>query len=94
MIAYQIRQVLLPYMVCMGYGSRKIVWVMGFCRVMGYAIDFPAYQLGGSEKVWVPTEYGFIQIWVISESTVYITTSASLCVRMQTMRHAMRCDAV
>jgi hypothetical protein len=31
---------------------------------MGYDMHFPANQLGGPEKVWTITGYGFIQIWV------------------------------
>ena len=34
------------------------VWIMGYCGCMGYGIDFPANQLGGSKNVWGIGEYG------------------------------------
>ena len=34
------------------------VWVTGYQGVMGYPNVFPAYQLGGCEKVWISGEYG------------------------------------
>ena len=49
----------------------KMVWVMGYGRVMGFGADFSGNEHGGSKKVWVTAEYGGWQLWVISESTVH-----------------------
>ena len=51
---------------------------------MGFGADFPGNEHGGPEKVWVRTEYGVWQIWVISESTVVYSVTvifqvASVC---------------
>ncbi|KAF9555606.1 hypothetical protein CPC08DRAFT_595666, partial [Agrocybe pediades] len=49
--------------------SPKNVWIMEYNRDMGFGYDFPANQLGGNGIVWIITEYGFIRIWIITEST-------------------------
>ena len=41
----------------MGFGPEG-VWVMGYCRLMGYGVQFPAYQVGGLKKVWDIKGYG------------------------------------
>ena len=36
----------------------KMVWVMGYGRVMGFGANFFGNEHGGPEKVWVTAEYG------------------------------------
>ena len=35
----------------MGFSTGR-VWVTGFQGVMGYGMQFPAYQMGGSKMLW------------------------------------------
>lgn len=53
----------------------KKLWVMGYDRVMGYGLIFPANEVGRHENLWVTAEYGLIQVWVITEATVCATCS-------------------
>lgn len=39
---------------------------------------FPANQVGGWENVWVTTEYGLSQSWVMTEATV-VPSSPLIC---------------
>ncbi len=48
----------------------KKLWVMGYDRVMGYGLIFPANEVSQHENLWVTAEYGLIQVWVITEATV------------------------
>lgn len=42
------------------------LWGMGDLWVI------PAYQLGGSTKLWVTGGYGFWQVWVMTGSSVAV----------------------
>ena len=53
----------------MGFGWGG-VWGMGYGRFMGYAMHFPANQLGGHKMLWDKRGYGFIEVWVKRGSTV------------------------
>ena len=53
----------------MGFSTGR-VWVMGFQEVMGYGMQFPAYQIGGSKMLWDKRGYGLSEVWVKRESTV------------------------
>ena len=53
----------------MGFGWGG-VWGMGYGRFMGYAMHFPANQLGGHKMLWDKRSYGFIEVWVKRGSTV------------------------
>jgi hypothetical protein len=53
----------------MGFGSGG-VWGMGYGRFMGYAMHFPANQLGGPKMLWGLRGYGFSEVWVKRGSTV------------------------
>ena len=44
---------------------------MGYGRFMGYAMHFPAHQLGGHKMLWDKRGYGFAEVWVKRGSTVY-----------------------
>ena len=57
----------------MVYEASTRVWVMGYGWFMGYDPVFPAHQVGSSKKVWVPTGYGFSQVWFRTGLTVYTT---------------------
>lgn len=46
------------------------VWVMWYYRFMGYGVDFPAYQLGNTEFLWVIPVYGLRGAWYKRVSTV------------------------
>jgi len=61
----------------MGYDTRKLVWVMGYGRVMGYRYKITAYRLGKWEILWNIKEYGLYPVWVITESTVVGLPSSS-----------------
>ena len=37
---------------------------------MGYGVQFPAYQIGGSKMLWDKRSYGLSEVWVMRESTV------------------------
>jgi hypothetical protein len=54
----------------------------GILGSMGYGFKFPAYQLGGSEILWVMGEYGLSELWVMRESTV-----PHYVIDLQTVRH-------
>ena len=53
----------------MGFGWGG-VWGMGYGRFMGYAMHFPAHQLGGHKMLWDKRGYGFAEVWVKRGSTV------------------------
>ena len=57
---------------------------MGYQRLMGYGVEFPAHRLGGPKKVWDFRVYGLSKVWVKTGSTVlhYISrhTWARACV--------------
>ena len=53
------------------------VWVMGYGRLMGYGMHFPAHQLGGLILLWDITGYGFSRVWVITGSTVVYKPSVA-----------------
>ena len=50
----------------------KLVWVMGYYRLMGFGSEIPANQLGGLKILWVFTGYefsqfmGFHRLWVFT----------------------------
>ena len=44
---------------------------MGYGRFMGYAMHFPAHQLGGHKMLWDKRGYGFIEVWVKRGLTVH-----------------------
>ncbi len=46
--------------------------------VMGYELIFPVNSVGQHQNLWVTAEYGLIQLWIISELTVY--SIASTCI--------------
>ena len=47
------------------------VWVMDYCGLMGYGVQIPANQVGGSERLWDFGVYGLSRVWVKRVSTVY-----------------------
>ena len=53
----------------MGFGLGG-VWVMGYCRLMGYGVQIPANQVGGPEMLWYFRVYGLSRVWVMGVSTV------------------------
>jgi hypothetical protein len=53
----------------MGF-AREGVWVMGYCRLMGYGMHFPAHQVGGQAELWDIRGYGLSEVWVMTGSTV------------------------
>ena len=53
----------------MGFGCQGL-WVIGYQKVMGFQVKFPAYQVGGPKKLWDIRGYGLSQLWVMTESTV------------------------
>ena len=50
--------------------SAQKVWVIGYGRVMGYALQFGGIQVGGSLELWVSRDYGLREVWVKGDSTV------------------------
>ena len=46
------------------------VWVMDYCGLMGYGMQFPANQLGGQKKLWDLRVYGLSEVWVKRVPTV------------------------
>ena len=46
------------------------VWVMGYCGCMGYAVFFPANQLGGVKNLWDLWEYVVCEPWVTTYERV------------------------
>jgi hypothetical protein len=57
----------------MGFGGGG-VWVMGYWGFMGYGVQIPVHQLGGSKKLWDIRGYGLPKAWVTRESTVILGT--------------------
>ena len=55
---------------CYGLSLPRKLWVMGYKGFMGYVVDFPAYQLGRWDFLWVMGGYGLREVWVIRVSTV------------------------
>ena len=47
------------------------VWVMDYCGLMGYGMQFPANQLGGQKKLWDLRVYGLSEVWVKRVPTVH-----------------------
>ena len=43
---------------------------MGYCRLMGYGVQFPAHRGGGPKNVWDFGGYGLWQAWVMRVPTV------------------------
>ena len=54
----------------MGFGPEG-VWVMGYCRLMGYGVQIPANQVGGPKMLWYFMAYGLSRVWVMGVSTVF-----------------------
>ena len=54
-----------------GLSLPRKLWVMGYKGFMGYVGDFPAYQLGRWDFLWVMGGYGLREVWVIRVSTVF-----------------------
>ena len=48
----------------------KVLWHKGEDRSMGLMPIFSAHRFGGLKTLWVNAEYGDIQVWVSTESTV------------------------
>jgi len=46
------------------------VWIMGYCRPMGYGMQFPMNQVGGQLDLWDIRGYGLSEVWVMRGSTV------------------------
>ena len=46
------------------------VWVMGYCGLMGYGVQFPAHRGGGPKNVWDFGGCGLWQAWVMRVPTV------------------------
>jgi len=53
----------------MGF-AHKGLWGMAYHSFMGYGVQFPANQVGGSIRLWDITGYGLCQVWVKAGSTV------------------------
>jgi len=47
-----------------------MLWVMGYCGLMGYGMQIPAHQLGGPIVQWDIRGYGLPQVWVKRSLTV------------------------
>jgi hypothetical protein len=47
------------------------VWVIGYCRLMGYGMQFPANQVGGQLELWVLRGYGGYQKYGLREVRLY-----------------------
>jgi hypothetical protein len=50
------------------------VWVMGYCRPMGYGMQFPVNQVGGQLELWVLRGYYdsyFVQILFSARSGIF-----------------------
>ena len=43
---------------------------MGYCRLMGYGVQFPVHRGGGPKNVWDFGGYGLWQAWVMRVLTV------------------------
>ncbi|PBK93844.1 hypothetical protein ARMGADRAFT_1029721 [Armillaria gallica] len=53
------------------WGTREEILVKCYgLWVMGYGINFPANEVGGSKNLWGMGEYGLRGIWVMREATV------------------------
>ncbi|KAF8228014.1 hypothetical protein L208DRAFT_1293749, partial [Tricholoma matsutake] len=50
--------------------GKSQVWIMGYQRLMGYGVEFPAHRLGGPKKVCDFGVYGLSKVWVKTGSTV------------------------
>jgi len=61
--------IVLPLSKCMGF-AHKGLWGMAYHGFMGYGVQFPANQVGGSIRLWDITGYGLCQVWVKAGSTV------------------------
>ena len=68
--------IVLPLSKCMGF-SHKGLWGMAYHRFMGYGVQFPANQVGGSIRLWDITGYGLCQVWVKAGSTVCMSCVSS-----------------
>ncbi|KIK05649.1 hypothetical protein K443DRAFT_37170, partial [Laccaria amethystina LaAM-08-1] len=53
----------------MGFACQGL-WLIGYCRIMGYGLQIPAHQLGGPKRVWDFRGYGLSNAWVMRVSTV------------------------
>ena len=53
----------------MGFGL-EVVWVMCYCGPMCFAIQIPAYQVGGLINLWHIRGYGFSEVCVMRVLTV------------------------
>ena len=43
---------------------------MGYCRLMGYGVQFPVHRGGGPKNVWDFGGYGLWQAWVMRVLTI------------------------
>ncbi|KIJ93365.1 hypothetical protein K443DRAFT_112149, partial [Laccaria amethystina LaAM-08-1] len=48
------------------------LWLIGYCRIMGYGLQIPAHQLGGPKRVWDFWGYGLSNAWVMRVLTVLL----------------------
>ncbi|KAF9449543.1 hypothetical protein P691DRAFT_667271, partial [Macrolepiota fuliginosa MF-IS2] len=46
--------------------------VTGYHRVMGYWSKIPIHQHCPKKNLWGITDYGLLELWVITESTVSV----------------------
>ena len=53
----------------MGFACQGL-WVMGYCGLMGYGLQIPTHQLGGTKWAWYFRGYGLLGAWVKRVSTV------------------------
>ena len=60
---------------------------MGYGRFMGYAMHFPAHQVGGHKMLWDKRGYGFAEVWVKRGSTVITKTSGKNVIGVWDVRH-------
>ncbi|KAF9479400.1 hypothetical protein BDN70DRAFT_807063 [Pholiota conissans] len=75
----------------MGF-SRQGVWLIGYCGPMGYGLQIPAHQAGGSIYLWVIRGYGLSGVWVMRGSTVATVTNSRsyTSLMMRDVSHRLR----
>ncbi|KIK00102.1 hypothetical protein K443DRAFT_100943, partial [Laccaria amethystina LaAM-08-1] len=53
------------------------VWVMCYCGLMGYGVQFPAHRGSGPKNVWDFRGYGLWQAWIMRVPTVLLIGHSS-----------------
>ncbi|KAF8270897.1 hypothetical protein EI94DRAFT_1569782, partial [Lactarius quietus] len=69
------------------------LWVMWYCRGMGYGSKIPASELEKSKILWDMRGYGLQGVWIRREATVVVSSVYSIFLIQDSRSHLLRPQA-